>query len=432
MNEGPPPKINRSALLLTFLQEALLLTPQKEPKELLFDFVGGEESLVELAQTLASHIDSLFRLRKSSSKNQETSAPPPSIHLALQGEVSAGKTTLVRTLAEKLTLKSWDQVESPTFTYIHEHALLSPPSTLLHYDLHRIPQGPHALEGLDLAHHLEREGVHCIEWADRFPQAIAPFHPLWIEIIHHEKQQEQRIYRLTTRAPSHLQAHEEKKLFAQQWKEALHQLQFLGSFDQLHDLRAHQHHALPEIVVVGRSNVGKSTLLNSLTQKKQLARVSKTPGKTRQFVLFALKELAYLVDLPGYGFARVSHKERDRWDREFRAFFATAPALTLLLIDSRHGLKKSDLELLEFLAQSWKTHPPDQAVLRRLLLVFTKWDKIPATKKRPRKKELLAQLKKVEASLHLEIDYAFIHHASPELRDELVEKISTFLVENAP
>ena len=112
--------------------------------------------------------------------------------------------------------------------------------------------------------------------------------------------------------------------------------------------------ALPEIAFAGRSNVGKSTLINALTGRRSLARTSRTPGRTRQLNFFDLGGRAMLVDLPGYGYARASRTEISQWNRLVRAYLKGRAALTrlCLLIDARHGLQDSDRSLMAMLDES--------------------------------------------------------------------------------
>ena len=109
-------------------------------------------------------------------------------------------------------------------------------------------------------------------------------------------------------------------------------------------------HDRPEIVFSGRSNVGKSSLINKLCNRKSLARVSATPGKTATINYYDLGD-AYLVDLPGYGYAKVSASERARWDDLINSYFAVAERCTLLvqLLDSRHAPSADDRMMLEYL-----------------------------------------------------------------------------------
>ena len=108
---------------------------------------------------------------------------------------------------------------------------------------------------------------------------------------------------------------------------------------------------VPELAVVGRSNVGKSSLLNMLTNRKNLARSSNTPGRTRQINFFDLGGRMRLVDLPGYGYAKVSRSEHDIWERMMLAYLVGRVSLrqVLLLIDGRHGVKESDRMMMGIL-----------------------------------------------------------------------------------
>ena len=108
---------------------------------------------------------------------------------------------------------------------------------------------------------------------------------------------------------------------------------------------------LPEVAFAGRSNVGKSSLLNALTGQHDLARVSGDPGRTREVNLFLVDERVRLADLPGYGFARVARKEARKFQNLGRAYLRARPNLkrAYLLIDGRHGLKDVDDEALDAL-----------------------------------------------------------------------------------
>lgn len=127
----------------------------------------------------------------------------------------------------------------------------------------------------------------------------------------------------------------------------------------------------PEIAFVGRSNVGKSSLINALLDRQALARVSKTPGRTRQINFFCLDDALYLVDLPGYGYAQVSHKMRVDWENLMETYLRDRPTLqqVYLLIDSRHALKPIDEMMMDFLDAARVSYQ----------LVLTKRDKISPT-----------------------------------------------------
>lgn len=109
-------------------------------------------------------------------------------------------------------------------------------------------------------------------------------------------------------------------------------------------------HDRPEIVFSGRSNVGKSSLINKLCNRKNLARVSATPGKTATINYYDLVD-GYFVDLPGYGYAKVSASERARWDDLINSYFAASERCGLLvqLLDSRHAPSADDRMMLEYL-----------------------------------------------------------------------------------
>ena len=126
--------------------------------------------------------------------------------------------------------------------------------------------------------------------------------------------------------------------------------------------------ALPEIAVAGKSNVGKSSLINSLCRRKALAKTSATPGKTRLINLFLLNDAFHLVDLPGYGFAKVDKNEKLRWGQMMEGYFRETDRLrlTLHLVDIRHEPTQDDLQMNAFLRSSGLP----------FLVVATKADKI--------------------------------------------------------
>ena len=104
---------------------------------------------------------------------------------------------------------------------------------------------------------------------------------------------------------------------------------------------------LPQLAFAGRSNVGKSSVINRLVNRKNFARVGASPGKTSQINYFRLDGAAYLVDLPGYGYAKVSKAERDRWGRLMEDYFARPDLLTLgvLIVDARHKPTADDVTM---------------------------------------------------------------------------------------
>ena len=140
----------------------------------------------------------------------------------------------------------------------------------------------------------------------------------------------------------------------------------------------------PEIAFLGRSNVGKSSLLNSLLNRKGLARTSNTPGRTQSINYFLINDDFYFVDLPGYGYAKVSKSMRSDWGEMAEEYLSQREQLVLCiqLIDSRHDPTKLDLQLNEWLNFHQKPH----------LIVATKADKLS-------KNQLAKQLKAIRLAV---------------------------------
>lgn len=140
----------------------------------------------------------------------------------------------------------------------------------------------------------------------------------------------------------------------------------------------------PEIAFAGRSNVGKSSLVNALTNRKTLARTSNTPGRTREINFFSLTDGLYLVDLPGYGYARVERTLSESWVRLLKSYLRGRAPLrrVCILVDSRHGLKPSDLEMMDMLDETAVSYQ----------VVLTKADKVKI-------KDLANTRKRVEKTL---------------------------------
>lgn len=107
----------------------------------------------------------------------------------------------------------------------------------------------------------------------------------------------------------------------------------------------------PQVTFAGRSNVGKSSVINRLLNRKNFARVGATPGKTTQINYFRIDGKIYFTDLPGYGYAKVSNAERERWDDLINSYFEADRAVCLLvqLLDSRHAPSADDVQMLEYL-----------------------------------------------------------------------------------
>jgi GTP-binding protein len=142
--------------------------------------------------------------------------------------------------------------------------------------------------------------------------------------------------------------------------------------------------AMPEIAFIGRSNVGKSSLINALTGQKMLARVSNTPGRTQQLNFFRLADRLFLVDMPGYGYAVAPSANVEVWSELIEHYMRERRTLktVVLLIDSRHGFKANDISFMDMLAE--------YAVA--FTVVLTKIDKIKA-------KDVKDLLASVEATL---------------------------------
>ncbi|MFN0026301.1 MAG: ribosome biogenesis GTP-binding protein YihA/YsxC [Acidimicrobiales bacterium] len=142
-----------------------------------------------------------------------------------------------------------------------------------------------------------------------------------------------------------------------------------------------------EVAVVGRSNVGKSSLLNALANRKDLARTSKTPGATRLLNVFELQPTPptrWLVDLPGYGYAKVSDTERRRWQAMIEGYLVDRPSLhsVLLLIDGEIGPTPADLNTL-----AWLRH-----IGCEFRVVATKIDKVGPSRRETRRRDLVGKL----------------------------------------
>lgn len=194
--------------------------------------------------------------------------------------------------------------------------------------------------------------------------------------------------------------------------------QYLGGATKL---EACPENTFPEFAFIGRSNVGKSSLINLLTKTKGLAKVSATPGKTRLIHFFLLNEAWSLVDLPGYGYAKVAHREQDAFNELAAAYLATRPNLrkVFALVDCRLTGREIDLQLLQWLMGTG----------RPFALVLTKVDKLSA--------KGLAEAREV-----LRQDWAAIGLHEPEVyaasaesgvgRKEILEAISRDLPTRKP
>lgn len=146
----------------------------------------------------------------------------------------------------------------------------------------------------------------------------------------------------------------------------------------------------PEVCFAGRSNVGKSSLINALTGRKALARASNTPGRTQEINYFALGEHSYLVDLPGYGYANAPLEKVRKWQALLKTYLAGRATLrrAFVLIDSRHGIKPVDEEIMSLLDTAAVTFQ----------CVLTKADKVKAAARAPMLAQVRARLSTHPAS----------------------------------
>ncbi len=142
----------------------------------------------------------------------------------------------------------------------------------------------------------------------------------------------------------------------------------------------------PEIAFAGKSNVGKSSLINSLLNRKNLVKTSSTPGKTRMINFFSVNEIFFLVDLPGYGFAKVSRSMQVQWKQLVESYLSDRSSLrgVILIIDIRHGPTLQDLQLQEWL-QSYRIP---------VLVVANKIDKL-------KKSQVAKHLQQIQVKMNL-------------------------------
>jgi GTP-binding protein len=157
---------------------------------------------------------------------------------------------------------------------------------------------------------------------------------------------------------------------------------FIGSFYHIEQLPRNN---FPQIAFAGRSNVGKSSLINNILNRKNLAQVAKTPGKTKALNFYEIDKRYYFVDLPGFGFAKVSKDEQDAWRKLIDLYFAQTDSIRGLIhiIDSRRGLAKDDLSLIEYLENQQSS----------LIWVLSKADKLSVAEKKTVYQETLKLLR---------------------------------------
>jgi GTP-binding protein len=176
----------------------------------------------------------------------------------------------------------------------------------------------------------------------------------------------------------------------------------------------------PEVAFAGRSNVGKSSLINALTGRGGLTRTSHTPGRTQELIFFNLAGAATLVDMPGYGYAAVSKEKSASWGRLVRDYLRGRPSLlrVFLLVDGRHGLKDSDRETMKILDASAVSYA----------VVLTKRDEVKQAKQPVRAEETLEALRKHPAAYP---EVVFTSARTGEGVPELRAHIARLLAERA-
>lgn len=167
--------------------------------------------------------------------------------------------------------------------------------------------------------------------------------------------------------------------------------------------------ALPQIAFAGKSNVGKSSVINCLLQRKNFARVGEAPGKTIHVNYFLVDQQAYFVDLPGYGFAKVSQAEKERWGRLMEQYFAeNLIDLGILLVDARHNPTRNDCTMAEWFQASGKP----------FVVVANKLDKL-------KKSEISGNLEQIRLDLELPTSCPLIPFSAEKRtgREELLSYI---------
>ena len=172
------------------------------------------------------------------------------------------------------------------------------------------------------------------------------------------------------------------------------------------------HDGMVQVAMAGRSNVGKSSVINRLVRRKNLARVGNSPGKTRQVNYFLIDRAFYLVDLPGYGYARVSQAEKERWGRLMESYFASGTlTLGLLIVDARHKPTADDRTMAEWFRSSGRPY----------IVVANKLDKL-------KKSELEPNLQRIRETLELDEDVPLVPFSAEkgDGREELLALVERY------
>jgi GTP-binding protein len=187
--------------------------------------------------------------------------------------------------------------------------------------------------------------------------------------------------------------------------------EFIGAFVEIKQLPKE---LIPEIAMVGRSNVGKSSLINKVLNRKRLAKSSSTPGKTRTINYYLVNREWYMVDLPGYGYAKVSKAEKQKWGKMIESYLYKRKQLigVIQLLDIRHIPNENDM-----LMQSWLTNYSIP-----ILVVATKADKIS---KGARQKQISLIRKAMD--IRAEVNPIVFSAQTGEGTDEILESINSIL-----
>lgn len=183
-------------------------------------------------------------------------------------------------------------------------------------------------------------------------------------------------------------------------------VEFLISVANIKDLPKNK---LPEIAFAGKSNVGKSSVINRLLQRKNFARVGDKPGKTIHVNYFTIDNRCYLVDLPGYGYAKVSNAEKERWGKLMESYFAEGRiTLGVFIVDARHAPTKNDITMADWFLQSGCP----------FVVVANKLDKL-------KKSEIAPNLATIRRDLNLPEDCPIVPFSAEkgDGREELVKHI---------
>lgn len=173
--------------------------------------------------------------------------------------------------------------------------------------------------------------------------------------------------------------------------------------------------AYPEVCFAGRSNVGKSSLINALLNHKDLARTSNVPGKTQQMNYYLVDDKVYFVDLPGFGYAKVSKTERERWGRDIRDYLLERPTLRLVihLVDIRHEPSKLDEDFFYWLGSNRMP----------FVVVLTKADKLSRNKR----KQSEMRLRGILDEMNIVVPTVIVSSEEREGIDEVGELLDEFV-----